>query len=141
MLLTLFTLLPFLHLFITGSDGCSLVTKCQIHECCENQNMTATTATNKPCLECLPTAPYCASGQLIKDACNCCVVCAKAEGDECGYVMDACADNLYCDKPPPKTPQSCRIPSGICRKKKVESKPDDYTNHKEGQFKYYIVDV
>ena len=164
MLLTLFSLLPFIQLFITGSDGCNYFTNCE-NSCCSLQNMTA--PTTRECNDCLYNPPFCASGQLIKDICKCCEVCAKAEGEKCkriGRYPDPCADNLYCDIPLPE-PTTDKIPviscpniEGICRKMiadksqpdvgKAKMKPiddtkvsDDNTNQIEGRSKYFIVDV
>merc|ERR1711935_261408 len=42
----------------------------------------------------------CASGQIIKDHCNCCNVCAKALGEECGGDWDeygTCATPFICN--------------------------------------------
>jgi len=54
------------------------------------------------CLSCdLVDSSECASGELTKDVCGCCDVCAKAAGQECGGpwgVMGTCAASyLYCD--------------------------------------------
>merc|ERR1711875_146317 len=48
-----------------------------------------------------PAAHHCQSGQLAKDLCGCCDVCAKAEGEECGGPFGSsgtCANYLDCEK-------------------------------------------
>merc|ERR1712098_989914 len=48
-----------------------------------------------------PQAHHCQSGQLAKDLCGCCDVCAMAEGEECGGPFGSsgtCANYLNCEK-------------------------------------------
>ena len=55
------------------------------------------------CVECPEVFPSnCTGGQLTKDQCGCCDVCAKAVGESCGYYNGRCGDGLYCYYPPPK---------------------------------------
>ena len=71
--------------------------------CCSDQE-TGLQSTKGPlsCTTCPPlSASECKSGQLTKDVCFCCDVCAKAEGETCGgpWNLDGvCADDLVCDK-------------------------------------------
>ena len=51
---------------------------------------------------CSPTPSSCASGQIIKDRCSCCDVCAKVAAQKCnGWcgMYGKCAEELYCDLP------------------------------------------
>ena len=131
MLLTLFTLLTLIHLFIRGSDGSQVNVECL--PCCADQNMTETNTTSE-FDACHTTPPPCASGQLTKNICECCDVCAIAEGDRCGF-FDPCAEDLYCDKPPSKPMPAPFIIEGICRSNKAEGTKN------MTQSKYYIVEV
>ena len=54
------------------------------------------------CASCPPplTTSECVSGEVTKDECHCCDVCAKAEGEECGGpwgFAGTCASYLFCD--------------------------------------------
>uniref|UniRef100_A0A8C3ANT4 HtrA serine peptidase 3 n=1 Tax=Cyclopterus lumpus TaxID=8103 RepID=A0A8C3ANT4_CYCLU len=55
-------------------------------------------------------SPGCPSG-YVPDRCNCCLVCAQAEGEPCGRKDDLpCGDALEC-----KHPAGKRLSKGICR--------------------------
>ncbi|XP_068443737.1 serine protease HTRA3 [Clinocottus analis] len=55
-------------------------------------------------------SPGCPSG-YVPDRCNCCLVCAPAEGEPCGRKDDLpCGDGLEC-----KHPAGKRLSKGICR--------------------------
>ena len=58
------------------------------------------TMTNDNGMRCKQADPSeCASGELTKDICMCCDVCAKAAGQVCGGLwgmMGTCASHLYC---------------------------------------------
>ncbi|XP_037613941.1 serine protease HTRA3-like [Sebastes umbrosus] len=54
-------------------------------------------------------SPSCPSG-YVPDRCNCCLVCAQAEGEPCGRKEDLpCGDGLDCKHP------SKRLSKGFCR--------------------------
>lgn len=63
-------------------------------------------------------SPSCPSG-YVPDRCNCCLVCAQAEGEPCGRKDDLeCGDGLEC-KPPPgkllaKSVCQCRYSRQVC---------------------------
>ncbi|XP_048852636.1 serine protease HTRA3-like [Brienomyrus brachyistius] len=55
-------------------------------------------------------SPSCPSG-YVPDRCNCCLVCASAEGDPCGRKEDLpCGDGLVCRHPAGK-----RLSKGVCQ--------------------------
>ncbi|XP_023685516.2 serine protease HTRA3-like isoform X1 [Paramormyrops kingsleyae] len=55
-------------------------------------------------------SPSCPSG-YVPDRCNCCLVCASAEGDPCGRKEDLpCGDGLECRHPAGK-----RLSKGVCQ--------------------------
>uniref|UniRef100_A0A4W4GZT7 HtrA serine peptidase 3 n=1 Tax=Electrophorus electricus TaxID=8005 RepID=A0A4W4GZT7_ELEEL len=55
-------------------------------------------------------SPSCPSG-YVPDRCNCCLVCAQAEGDPCGRKDDLpCGDGLEC-----KHPAGKRLSKGVCK--------------------------
>uniref|UniRef100_UPI0037E89691 serine protease HTRA3 isoform X2 n=1 Tax=Semicossyphus pulcher TaxID=241346 RepID=UPI0037E89691 len=55
-------------------------------------------------------SPSCPGG-YVPDRCNCCLVCAQAEGEPCGRRDDLpCGDGLECRHPAGK-----RIPKGFCQ--------------------------
>lgn len=55
-------------------------------------------------------SPSCPSG-YVPDRCNCCLVCAQAEGEPCGRTDDLpCGDGLEC-----KHPAGKRLSKGICQ--------------------------
>ncbi|KAM9827230.1 LOW QUALITY PROTEIN: serine protease HTRA3 [Neosynchiropus ocellatus] len=55
-------------------------------------------------------SPSCPSG-YVPDRCNCCLVCAQAEGEPCGRKEDLpCGDGLEC-----KHPAGKRLSKGFCR--------------------------
>lgn len=55
-------------------------------------------------------SPSCPSG-YVPDRCNCCLVCALAEGDACGRKDDLpCGDGLTC-----KHPAAKRLSKGFCQ--------------------------
>ena len=66
--------------------------------CCTEQDLLTTTM---GCTTCYPQSPSeCRSGQLTKDVCGCCDVCAQAAGEVCGGpwgISGTCAEDLYCD--------------------------------------------
>ena len=72
-----------------------------------------------PCPSCPTILPSsCASGQLTKDNCLCCDVCARAVGEDCGGWVFAgagrtCADNLYCEYSPLDTQNDFN--TGVCK--------------------------
>ena len=77
------------------------------------------------CAACEPLIPdNCPSGQLAKDVCECCDVCAKAEGEECGGVWSlsgTCADYLFCEENSVGNfmPGICKTKDDSCCEKKV----------------------
>lgn len=55
-------------------------------------------------------SPSCPSG-YVPDRCNCCLVCARAEGESCGRKDDLpCGDGLEC-----KHPAGKRLSKGVCK--------------------------
>merc|ERR1719431_1057746 len=75
-------------------------------------------------LECRPCIPEncpdepdpfsCSSGELVRDLCDCCLICAKAEGDICGGDWDLlgrCASSLTCT---PTLTNKHQFASGVC---------------------------
>ena len=54
-------------------------------------------------------SPGCPSG-YVPDRCNCCLVCARGEGEACGREDDLpCGDGLECKRPAGK-----RLAEGVC---------------------------
>ena len=76
MFLQLFSLLPLVQL--STSLSCT--------PCCrdEEEARLLNGEESLHCTACPPAPGYCASGELAKDVCGCCDVCAKALGEECG---------------------------------------------------------
>uniref|UniRef100_A0A1W7R951 Venom protein n=1 Tax=Hadrurus spadix TaxID=141984 RepID=A0A1W7R951_9SCOR len=63
--------------------------------------------------ECPPPPNNCPAG-LVKDACGCCLVCAKAENESCGglsNIFGKCGHGLKCVLEGNRV-----IASGICKK-------------------------
>ncbi|XP_078669846.1 zonadhesin-like [Branchiostoma floridae x Branchiostoma belcheri] len=63
--------------------------------------------TSVTCLSCLPcdedrcSEPPACQGDVVKDPCGCCDVCAKVDGERCGgpwKISGECSSGLYCDK-------------------------------------------
>ena len=77
------------------------------------------------CAACEPIFPTnCTSGQLGKDMCGCCDVCANAEGEECGGVWNmagTCADYLFCEEHSVGNflPGICKTKDDSCCERKV----------------------
>ena len=97
----LISLLPFLHQAKT-----SIILRCP------------------PCISCpMISQSSCASGQLTKDNCLCCDVCARAISEDCGGWVYAgagrtCADNLYCEYSPLDTQNDFN--TGVCRREEAK---------------------
>ena len=80
-----------------------------------------------PCKKCkndITDPKECSSGQLTTEICNCCNVCAKDAGEECGGSWNTkgkCADHLFCKREGPQpgvTPRHDAV--GKCKKKEKE---------------------
>ena len=87
--------------------------------CCTGTDTLDQTTTY--CMRCEQAVPSeCASGELTKDSCGCCDVCAKAAAQECGGPwggVGTCASHLYCDYP--ATPNFNYV--GYCKQKNPTS--------------------
>eukprot|EP00092_Neocalanus_flemingeri_P036105 GFUD01039309.1.p1 GENE.GFUD01039309.1~~GFUD01039309.1.p1 ORF type:complete len:205 (+),score=38.83 GFUD01039309.1:57-671(+) len=124
MMLLLLYILPLIQL--SASLSCM--------PCCEHQDQLSTRTqtplspgmvdteyapTPPPCTPCPPPPQYCASGQVTKDVCACCDVCAKAVGQQCGGpwgISGTCADDLFCELDDFFPPDDFNA-SGICKQK------------------------
>ncbi|XP_030636055.1 serine protease HTRA3 isoform X1 [Chanos chanos] len=75
--------------FVSGEPKTKCPTRCDVSKC---------------------PSPSCPSG-YVPDRCNCCLVCAKAEGEPCGRKDDLpCGDGLEC-----KHPAGKRLSKGVCQ--------------------------
>ncbi|XP_037077100.1 cysteine-rich motor neuron 1 protein-like [Pollicipes pollicipes] len=80
-------------------------------------------ATGLSCAPCDPAAcpaPNCA-GETLRDVCGCCLVCALAEGEPCGYfgAWSRCGGNLVCQSRP-QLGQLVSATEGVCTRRETD---------------------